>query len=202
MPFRSWARLELSVEDNLMRAFLLCLFLWLIPMDMATCKVPRPSRHRAGAEDAIRKAVFQHWLHLDTKLWNHRPVKTGKASEASRDRNFPIKVLFFAVEGHNPSDNLIRSFANHQPPIKGISESYIDPKPHDKAERGFWVRDKKTHQIGLIYAVDRIHWLTHAKAEVDSSFFGGGLFGAGNKSTVTRMAKRWKVEHIEDQWVS
>src|SRR5690242_86359 len=63
-------------------------------------------------EDDIREAVFRYLM---------SPTHFGSRSH---------QVYFLAlVKDKDPSDELIKRFVGHEPPVKKVSQSHWDPKP-------------------------------------------------------------------------
>ncbi len=156
---------------------------------------------RVIQEDDIREAAFRFQLHpypLPSRAKPKKKVKEPAPIQAPKDYVDPFKVYFLSVENDkDPSDKLLKRFAGHKPPIKRVSQSYIDSKSTDPKTSGLWVRDKQTKDIGLIYRVTSIRWLSRNKVTAKGGYFGGGLFATSNTYTLTRRGKTWKVTHIK-----
>ena len=157
---------------------------------------------RAIQEDAIREAAFRFVLHPYPLSSRAKPMKNEKKPppiQVPKDYVDPFKVYFLSVgDKKDPSDKVFKRFAGHKPPIKKVSQSYIDSTSKDAKTTGYWVRDKKTKELGLIFTVADIKWLGKNTVTLWASRFAGGVMGSAATLTLRRKGKIWKVTHIKD----
>ena len=64
------------------------------------------------------------------------------------------------------------------------------------------VIDKSTHQFGIIFWADSIHWLAQDSAEVEGGYRCNGLCGAGITFVVKRENNKWVVKSKKAKWIS
>jgi len=88
----------------------------------------------------------------------------------------------FAID---PSDTFMTRFAGRTPPVKKVSQS-------KKAERG-QVLDKSTGQLGVIFTVADLKWVSDQEVEATCSVYKAGLNGYAYKYTLIKKNNQWKV---------
>lgn len=172
----------------------------LVLWQSAACAAPWS---RAAEEENIRVATFRFQLnpyHVGPKPKKSAPMIPAPKGSNGEVYVYPVKAYFFEVEGKDPSDSLMKWFAGSNPPIKKVSRSYIiSPEDKKEWERNsfYWVRDKQTKDIGLVYSLGRIQWLSRSRIMVEAGYFGGGLNAGRNTYTFRLQSGHWKVTHIE-----
>ena len=130
--------------------------------------------------DDIREAVFR---------WQFG----NNASYHQNDRNY-AQVYFLQVNDRDPSEKLMKRFANHKPPVRKVSAC--------GPERIKGVYDKKTGEKGLIFRVTTIKWSSETEAEVDGGYHEHGLSASGNTYTLKKENGKWKVTKDKMHWIS
>jgi hypothetical protein len=80
--------------------------------------------------------------------------------------------------------------------LKPVSESEIA-----KAVR-MPVVDKKTHERGIIFYVDKIHWNLDSSVKVDGGYHCNGLCAAGVTFSVKRVDGSWIIKKSAMNWIS
>src|ERR1700731_3005310 len=100
---------------------------------------------RGKQEDDIREAVFRSQL----------------ANEERRPRQWKPAVYFLSLrggmggDGKDPSDDFMKRFAGHTPPVKRYSESSIDDEQN--------IIDDQTRARCVIFFVTKIVWFGKSK---------------------------------------
>ena len=121
-------------------------------------------------EEDIREAVFR---------WQFDNNVSGQQKRA--------KVYFLAVgeKSGDPSDELLKRFADHQPPVRKRSAC--------TADAGKGVLDKRTGEQGLLFRVTNIKWKSDTEVEVEGGYYEAGLSASGNLYTLKKEQGKWKV---------
>jgi len=102
-------------------------------------------------------------------------------------------VFFISVEGKDPSDEFMSRFKDLSNTVKVFSASkYEDSLIHDKS----------TGRPGIVFAVEKVTWVTTKKAELDGSYECGGLCAGGSRYRITFDGKKWVVEPGDTIWAS
>jgi hypothetical protein len=103
----------------------------------------------------------------------------------------PKYSVYFISRGDDldPSDNFMKRFAGHNPPVKKVSQSV-------KVSDG--VNDKETGERGVILGIHRIKWLNNAEIDVSVSEFVWGWGQSGSVCRVVRENDKWKVKGCKD----
>jgi hypothetical protein len=97
-------------------------------------------------------------------------------------------------EDADPSDEFMKRFAGHNPPVRKLSECSIGPFDG--------VVDKRTHKVGLKFRVSSITWISATEAEATGGYFEGGLSASGNTYTVKKVHGKWRVTKDKMNWIS
>lgn len=134
---------------------------------------------RDSQTDDIREAVFR---------WQFQHNASGQRANA--------QVYFLGVgeKGGDPTDEFMKRFADHQPPVRKVSASTADP------DTG--VRDKKTGEQGLIFRVTSITWKSDTEVDVSGGYYEAGLSASRNAYTLKKESGQWKVTSDKMQWIS
>ena len=98
---------------------------------------------RTAQEDEIREVVFRH-------QFDHNDSYQQKRA----------KVYFLSVSGKgaDPSDLLLKTFADYRPPVRKVSACTVDSRGR--------VVDKQTGELGVIFKIANIRWVSDAEVEV------------------------------------
>jgi hypothetical protein len=133
---------------------------------------------RKNQEDEIREAVFR---------WQFEHNASGQQQKAE------AYYLEIGEEG-NPSDEFMKRFAKHTPPVRKVSDCTFDGVTV--------VRDKKTGERGLIFKVTSIEWKSDTEVDVKGEYYEAGLSASGNTYTVKKENGKWKVIKDKMHWIS
>jgi hypothetical protein len=137
---------------------------------------PNPSRLQV--EDDIREAVFRYQFQHNA---------SGQQKQAG--------VYCLSVgEKTDPSDELIKRFAENKPPVHKISECTVGPFDG--------VVDQRTHTRGLVFRVGAITWISETEVEATGGYYEGGLSSSGNTYTVRKRLGKWTVTKDKMNWIS
>lgn len=138
---------------------------------------------RDKQEDDIREAVFRSQIaHEDSELGQSKPI-----------------VYFLSLwgpdsDGKDPSDDFMKRFAGHTPPVKKYSKSTIDDSQY--------VIDDETRVRGLIFSVSRITWFGKSKVQVSGGEYAGSLNSSGGTYYLEKKEGKWIVVKYEGRWIS
>jgi hypothetical protein len=151
---------------------------------------------RSSDEEEIRAVVLRsqmmEWAQGGDK--SEKEAKDATDKEVSEQLNF--KTFYVSVEGKDPSPGLMLKLANVPRVLKPVSESEIA-----KAVR-MPVVDKKTHERGIIFYVDKIHWNLDSSVKVDGGYHCNGLCAAGVTFSVKRVDGSWIIKKSAMNWIS
>lgn len=143
----------------------------------ASCAVPDEST-RAKAEDEIREVTFRYqFLHNASGL----------------QQNAKIYFLAIADEHGDPTDEFMERFADDKPTVKKKSQAKVG---------GDGVKDRDTGEIGLIFRVDNIKWVSDTEVEVGGGYYEAGLSSSGNTYFLKKQKDRWVVTKDVTHWIS
>ena len=162
----------------------------------ATCEQHDSTNRRSSEGQDIREAVIrkqmEDWIRNGDK--DEADAKDKDEKAIAKMLNF--KFFFVSVNERDPTDEFVGRFKGIPRVIKKLSACEIS-----KAQR-MPVIDKSSHERGIIFSADRIHWLSKDSAEVEGGYHCDGLCGAGIKFHVTRENGRWVVKSSKMQWIS
>lgn len=151
----------------------------LLLMFTSGCLTFAADTDRLSQEEDIREAVFRH-------QFDHNA--SGQQKRAA------MYCLSVGQNGIDPSDEFMKRFANHKPPIRKRSECDADPV------RG--VIEKRTGNLGLIFRAQGITWISDKEVEVAGGYYEGGLSASGNTYTVTKQHGKWIVSNDRMHWIA
>lgn len=134
---------------------------------------------QSPVEADIREAVF------------HYQFKRNASGQQQRASAY---FLIIGEQDGNPSDEFIRRFASHSPPVKPASRCWSSMR------RG--VVDKDTGRSGLIFSVGSIKWINDTEVEVSGGYYEAGLSSSGNIYFVKRRGGKWEVTGDKMLWIS
>ena len=133
---------------------------------------------RFHEEDNVREAVFRYQFEHNS---------SGQQKRAG--------VYCLSIgENTDPSDEFIRRFANHKPPVRKISGCNVGP--YDG------VVDKDTHKLGLVFRVSGIKWISETEVEASGGYYEAGLSASGDTYTVSKQLGKWRVTKDKMNWIS
>ena len=134
---------------------------------------------RESQTDDIREAVFR---------WQFDHNASGQQTNAQ------VYFLEVGQKGDDPSDEFMKRFAGHKPPVRKKSACNAAP--------GKGVFDKKTGQQGLIFRATSIDWKSDAEVDVQGGYYEAGLSSSGNTYTLKKKNGKWKVTNDQMQYIS
>jgi hypothetical protein len=138
----------------------------------------RTDATRLHEEDDVREAVFRYQFEHNS---------SGQQKRAS--------VYCLSIgENTDPSDEFIKRFANHSPPVRKISGCNVGP--YDG------VVDKLTHKLGLVFRVSSINWISGTEVEATGGYYEAGLSASGDTYTVRKRLGKWRVAKDKMNWIS
>jgi hypothetical protein len=129
--------------------------------------------------DDIREVVFRHQL----DSWDSYMQKTKR-----------VYFLSVGEQDEDPSDDFIKRFANHKPPVRKASASKKGPHLE--------VMDKNTGEAGLILRVSSIMRISDIEVEVQGGYDQSGRSASGNIYTVKKINGKWSVTQDKRTWES
>jgi len=134
---------------------------------------------RESQLDDIREAVFRY-------QFDHNASGQQKTA----------KVFFISVgeKTTDPSDELMRRFADNKPPVRKASAS--------DSVRGKGIIDKTTGERGLVFRVTGIKWITDIGVEADGGYYESGTSSSGNTYTLKKENGKWIVIKSKMKWIS
>ncbi len=90
-------------------------------------------------------------------------------------------------ETTDPSDEFMRRFRGHTPPVKRVSECEL-------TVFGSVVKDRTTGERGLIFRVTDIVWRSDTEVEVTGGYYEASMSGSTIHWRVAREGDQWKVK--------
>ena len=135
------------------------------------------SQNHVTEEQNIREAVFRY-------LFIHN---------ASGHQDKP-HYYCLSVAGGDPTDELMRRFKSHNPPVRKASQCNSDPY------KG--VFDKSTGKRALMFEADSVKWTSEMSVEVEGGYYEDGLSASGNTYRVVKRNGAWKVTQEKMKWLS
>jgi hypothetical protein len=149
-------------------------------------------------------------------LWQaHPPFNTAREQQAWRQTqsesireaaflrllkqsgNYPEESVFIAIEGHDPTRDLLHRLQNYRPYIAALSQClprtlHADEPPTDRI----------TGRRGKIFHFGKLIWIddTHAEVQVESWY--RPLVGRGGVYRLEWKQGKWSVKDIANGWVS
>ncbi len=134
---------------------------------------------RLSQEDNIREAVFRY-------QFDHNA--SGQQKRAT------VYCLSVGEKHTDPSDEFMKRFADHKPPVRKVSACQTDPY------KG--VIDKRTGTPGLVFRVTGIRWISDNEVEASGGYYEAGLSSSGNTYAGTKQHGTWKVSSDKMNWIS
>lgn len=113
-------------------------------------------------EDDIREAVFRY-------QFDHNASGQQKRAQ--------FYYLAVGKKQADPTDEFMKRFADHHPPVRKVSE---------------W---KPKGRPGLVFRVSSIKWISDTKVEAEGGYYEGLLSSSGNTYIVVKRQGKWKVVH-------
>lgn len=120
-----------------------------------------------------------------------------------RETRLPPRPLiyFLADSTHarpwtNPSQELLRLFAGHEPPVKPFSACRVDPTSLEA------VVDVATGAQGVVFRVGPRSWVSETEVHVVGGHYYNGIGAAENTYVVRYERRRWVVVHVRHDWIS
>jgi len=177
-------------------AALILIALGALPATVSAPQDAKNASERALAEDDIREVVLRKEMLEWAQGGDKDEAEAKSESDKAVAQHLNFKVFFVAVDGKDPDDQFLKRFANIPRIIKKQSESEINKKTR------LAVVDKKTHQFGIIFYADKVHWENDSSVEIDGGYHCDGLCGAGITYVVSRENGKWVVKSERMNWIS
>jgi len=133
---------------------------------------------RIAQENEVQEAVFGY-------QFDHN------ASGLQKKAN--VYCLFIGPKRTDPSNELIKRFASHTPPVRKASECKIGAGG---------VFDKRTRAEGLAFGIFGITWTSDTEAQVEGGYYEAALSSSKNTYTVVKQQGAWKVSKDSMKWIS
>ena len=134
---------------------------------------------REDQENDIREAVFRYQFHH----YNPPLQKTAGAY-----------YLGVGEKITDPSDEFMKRFTDHKPPVRKISTVHYVP------DKGIF--DNKTEVQGLAFIIRSLKWISDTEVEVSGKCYEGPVSATGNIYTVKKENGKWKVTKDKMVWIS
>jgi hypothetical protein len=157
----------MRLSQSIVRAIPLLLLLTITSASLAV------DTDRTSQEDDVRETVFRH-------QFDHNASGQQKRAHA-----YCLAVLV-GNKDSDPSDQFIRRFAHHKPPVRKASACHWD---------SIEVVENRTGRLALIFHVSRITWISDTEVAVDGGYEEGNVSSSRNTYTVTKRNGKWEVTH-------
>jgi hypothetical protein len=129
-------------------------------------------------EDSIREAVYRYQFENNV---------SGQRENAN--------AYYLSLEGgSDPSDQLLRQFEGHTPPVKPVSASTLEAGTA-------LVLDQESGLPGLIFDVGEIRWLSDDEVEVEGGYEEASESASGGVFRLRKEAGRWQVVASQMLWI-
>jgi hypothetical protein len=145
----------------------------------SACSSPLSKADRLSQEDDIREAIFRHQF-------------THNASGQQKHARF--YCLSVGENDNDPTDELLKRFADHKPPVLKRSDCHVHPFTG--------VSNNRTGTRSLIFRVSGITWISDKKVKAEGGYYEDGLSSSGNIYTVTKQHRKWMVSDDQMKWIS
>ncbi|HWC18061.1 MAG TPA: hypothetical protein VG498_13660 [Terriglobales bacterium] len=145
----------------------------------SACSSPLSKADRLSQEDDIREAIFRY-------QFNH--------NASGQQKNASFYCLSVGENHNDPTDELLKRFADHKPPVRKVSDCQVHPFTG--------VSDNRTGTRGLILRVSGITWISDKKVKAEGGYYEGSLSSSGNTYTVIKEHGKWTVSHDRMKWIS
>jgi hypothetical protein len=136
-------------------------------------------KSRENQTGDIREAVFR---------WQFDHNASGQQKKAQ------VYFLEIGQKGGDPSDEFMKRFVDHKPPVRKVSAC--------SADAGKGVLDKTTGEKGLIFRVTSIDWKSDTEVDVQGGYYEAGESASGNTYTLKKEKGKWKVTNDKMHWIS
>lgn len=129
-----------------------------------------PGAYTLETEYEIREAAFRY-------QFNHN--FSGQQKNAA--------FYFLAVNGSStdPSDEFMKRFKAHKPPVQKASQSMRG--------QGSQVKDKATGRKGLLFFTTGLKWLSASRAQIHAGYSEANLSAAINTYVLEKKGRKWLV---------
>jgi hypothetical protein len=100
-----------------------------------------------------------------------------------------VNVFFLQLEnGADPSDEFMKRFAGHKPPVKKASACEVDKEG---------VRDTVTGERGLLLKITNVRWRSEVESEVEATYSQELEVTSDQIYTLRKWIGKWKVTAIK-----
>ena len=151
-------------------------------------------------EDNIRKIV------LRDQFLNNYSAHSNSIQHGDIDSTIKIYFVgfyeeidsnyFFRGDAKDPDHDFLRRFDNFFKKVKKISES-------EYSQNTFYrIKDKNTKELGLIFKVGPIKWLSENEVEVEAGYLEGRSSAGGLSYILYKENNAWNIYYKIHRWVS
>jgi hypothetical protein len=158
----------------------------------AATRAPDPVQE-ADIREAVIRYQMTNWLTQADK--DERGAKSPDDKQLAATLNF--KVYFISINGKDPSDSFMQRFRDVTRVVKKASEAR-----QDRGNLHSFVHDKKSHQPGIIFSADGVHWVTTDSVQVDGGYHCSGLCGGGFVYSLQSENGKWVVKSAKMTFIS
>ena len=88
-------------------------------------------------------------------------------------------------KANDPSDDFIKRFARHTPPVRKVSGCRYD--------NGGFVLDRETGKKGLLFRIKGVTWKSDTEAKVEIGYYEQGLSADWSTYALSKEKGKWKV---------
>ena len=121
-----------------------------------------------------------------------------------RDTRLPWPPVYFLARSSgdqrlpwtDPTDELLRRFAGHEPPVKPLSRSRVDPFSVVA------VVDRETGEQGVVFQLGPRAWVSETEVHVTGGYYFNGIAANWNIYRLRYEGRRWLVVHVQREWIS
>lgn len=124
---------------------------------------------RESQSDDVREAVFR-WQ------FEHH-------NAPAQLTNAQVYFLELGPSADDPTDEFLKRFDGHKPPVRKGSSCIVNGS----------AMDKKTGERGIIFRITSIVWQSDSTVEVNAGYYEGGLSVRGSLYILKREKRKWRV---------
>jgi hypothetical protein len=150
-----------------MKHFALLVFLVCVTI---TCS----AADRDSQIDDIREVTFRYQF-----------AKNASGQQATAKVYFLSFVVPGKLEGHDPSDDFMKRFAEHKPRVAKASQA--------KTSMDDVARDSKTGEPGLIFSLSAIDWKSDTEVEICGGYYEASESASWNTYYLVKKSGKWVV---------
>jgi hypothetical protein len=136
---------------------------------------PPKAPDRERQEEEIAEAVFRYQFVHNA---------SGRQEHAA--------VYFLSLRHRSPSKEFMLRFAGNTPRVSRLSECTEDDD----------IRDLHTDEIGILFRITDIKWITPTRVEVSGGYDEGRLSSSGDTYYVEKRDGHWVIMRDDMHWIS